>query len=381
MTQQRTDHESDAPAVMARAVELGASVRRRTAPNPWVGCVLVRDGVVVGAGATEPPGGRHAEVLALSEAGDRARGATAYVTLEPCAHHGRTPPCVDALLAAGVARVEAALTDPDPRVGGAGFARLREGGVDVAIVDDANAASSLAPYLHHRRTGRAWCVLKTASSLDGRVAAADGSSRWITGPAARTDAHELRADSQAIVVGSGTALLDQPALSVRDVDVPPTVPPLRVVLDAHGRVPPEGPLFDTSIAATMVVTTAVAPAAVTDAWRSAGAKVEFVEPGRRGVGVDLAATLGLLGREGVLQAMFEGGPSVHGALLADGLVDEIVVYVAGVALGPGARAAFDWTGPPSLDAAPRFSLRSARALGDDVRLDLVPAVPARRGDG
>jgi len=359
-------------APMTRAVTLGAAVRRRTAPNPWVGCVIVRDGVVVGEGASEPAGGRHAEVMALAEAGERARGATAVVTLEPCSHHGRTSPCADALLDAGVARVELALTDPDPRVSGAGIARLRNGGVDVTLLDDEDAAASLAPYLHHRRTGRASCVLKTASSLDGRVAAADGTSRWITGPAARADAHELRADSQAVVVGSATALADGPALSVRGVAVAPRVPPLRVVLDARGRVPADGDLFDPSIAPTMVVTTLAAPAPVVDRWRSAGAKVEAVEPGPEGVGVDLLAVLALLGREGVLQAMFEGGPKLHGALLAGGLVDRIVAYVAGVALGAAGRPTFDWAGPTTLDAAPRFRLGSATALGDDVRLDLVP---------
>ncbi|HEU5301453.1 MAG TPA: bifunctional diaminohydroxyphosphoribosylaminopyrimidine deaminase/5-amino-6-(5-phosphoribosylamino)uracil reductase RibD [Acidimicrobiia bacterium] len=357
---------------MARAVALGDAARRRTAPNPWVGCVLVRDGVVVGEGASEPAGGRHAEVLALAEAGSRACGATAFVTLEPCSHHGRTPPCADALLDAGVARVQVALADPDPRVQGEGIARLRAGGVDVAVHDDAAAARSLAPYLHHRRTGRAWCVAKTASSLDGRVTAADGTSRWITGPAARADAHELRADSQAVVIGSATALADRPTLDVRDVTVTPRVPPLRVVLDGRGRVPAGGDLFDTSIAPTMVLTTDAAPIETVDQWRCAGAEVETIGAGPRGVGVDLEAALALLGREGVLQAMFEGGPTVHGGLLAAGLVDRIVAYVAGVALGPRGRPSLEWDGPPTLAAAPRFGLRSATALGDDVRLDLVP---------
>ncbi|MFO7589980.1 MAG: bifunctional diaminohydroxyphosphoribosylaminopyrimidine deaminase/5-amino-6-(5-phosphoribosylamino)uracil reductase RibD [Acidimicrobiia bacterium] len=359
--------------LMARAVALGDAVRRRTPPNPWVGCVLVRDGVVVGEGATEPPGGRHAEVVALDDAGMRARGATAFVTLEPCSHHGRTPPCVDALLSAGVGEVVVAQTDPDPQVDGAGIARLRAGGATVRTVDDAAAEASLAPYLHHRRTGRAWCVLKTASSLDGRVAAPDGTSRWITGPAARADAHELRADSHAVVIGSSTALVDRPALSVRDVTVAPRVAPLRVVLDSRGRVPADGDLFDPLLGTTMVLTTAEAPADAIDRWRGAGAKVETVDPGPQGIGVDLAAALALLGREGVLQAMFEGGPTVHGGLLAAGLVDRVVAYVAGVALGPGGRPSLEWDGPPTLAAAPRFGLRSATALGDDVRLDLVPA--------
>src|SRR5262245_62176048 len=173
---------------MTRARELGTSVRRRTAPNPWVGCVLVRDGEIVGEGATEPPGGRHAERQALDVAGARAVGATAYVTLEPCSHQGRTGPCADALGDAGVPRGGVANTDPDPRVTGEGIERLRAAGIAVEVGLDAAAVNAdLAPYLHQRRTGRAFCLVKTALSLDGRVAAADGTSRWITGEAARTD--------------------------------------------------------------------------------------------------------------------------------------------------------------------------------------------------
>ena len=223
---------------MAQALAVSAVARRRSAPNPWVGCVLVRDGEVVGEGATQPPGGAHAETGALAQAGDRARGATAYVTLEPCSHHGRTPPCADALIAAGVCRVVAALVDPDPSVAGAGFARLRAAGVDVVTgVGAAEVARDLAPYLRHRRTGRPLVVAKIATSLDGRVAAADGSSQWLTSGAALADAHELRADSQAVVVGAGTAIADQPTLTARGVAVAPEHPPLRVVLDAQGAFP------------------------------------------------------------------------------------------------------------------------------------------------
>jgi diaminohydroxyphosphoribosylaminopyrimidine deaminase / 5-amino-6-(5-phosphoribosylamino)uracil reductase len=353
---------------MVRAATLGLAVRRRTPPNPWVGCVLVRDGAVVGEGATEPPGGRHAEVQAIAAAGARARGATAYVTLEPCAHHGRTGPCADALRDAGVARVVVALEDPDADVAGRGVARLREAGIQVDVGPGADlVADQLAPYLHHRRTGRALCLLKTAISLDGRVTAADGSSRWITGAAARADAHELRADSQAIVIGSGTALADEPALTARLASGAPPQPPRRVLLDARGRVPAVGPLFDTDLAPTLVFTTEAAPPAAVDAWRAAGAKVEVVAAGRPGV--DLQAALTWLGGDGVLQAMVEGGPTVHGSLVRAGLADRVVAYVAGAVLGPAGRAAFDATLPPSLDAAPRLQLLAARAVGDDVRLD------------
>jgi diaminohydroxyphosphoribosylaminopyrimidine deaminase/5-amino-6-(5-phosphoribosylamino)uracil reductase len=358
---------------MARAGALGLSVRRATAPNPWVGCVLTRDGVVVGEGATEPPGGAHAEVRALAAAGVRARGATAYVTLEPCSHHGRTPPCVDALVAAGVARVVVGVEDPDPRVAGSGIARLRAAGIQVDLGSGTDlVGEQLAPYLHHRRTGRAYCLVKTATSLDGRVSAPDGSSRWITGTAARADAHRLRADSQAIVVGSGTALADRPTLTARPTDGHPVLsPPRRVLLDGRGRVPASGPLFDPALAPTLVLTTAAAPGERVDEWRGAGAKVEMLGSDSAG-SVDLAAVLAFLGGEGVLQAMVEGGPTVHGALLAAGLVDRVVAYVAGAVLGPAGRPAFDARFGPGIDDALRLRLLDACPLGDDVRLEYAP---------
>jgi diaminohydroxyphosphoribosylaminopyrimidine deaminase/5-amino-6-(5-phosphoribosylamino)uracil reductase len=355
--------------LMTRALVLGAAVRRRTAPNPWVGCVVAHDGEVVGEGATEPPGGRHAEVVALDAAGERARGATAYVTLEPCAHHGRTPPCADALLAAGVARVVVAVEDPDPLVAGAGIERLKDGGV---TVDEGVAAHSatrdLLPYLVHRRDGRAATVVKLAASLDGRTAAADGSSQWLTGPEARADVHRLRADSQAVVVGSGTALADRPRLTVRDADPPPERPPLRVLLDARGRVPADGPLFDVALAPTLVITTAAAPDDVVAAWLGAGAKVHSVAPGAGGRGVDLGAALTYLGGLGVLQALVEAGPTLAAGLLSQALVDRLVVYVAPAVLGTDGRPGFDVPGPTTQADAARWRLVDVARVGDDVRL-------------
>jgi diaminohydroxyphosphoribosylaminopyrimidine deaminase/5-amino-6-(5-phosphoribosylamino)uracil reductase len=353
--------------VMTRALELAGDVRRRTAPNPWVGCVVVRDGAVIGEGATQPPGGRHAEADALQAAGSRARGATAYVTLEPCAHHGRTAPCAEALVDAGIARVVVAIEDPDPQVAGLGVARLRAAGIDVEVgVGARRAAMLLAPYLHHRRTGRPFVVAKLASSLDGRVAAADGTSQWITSAEARADAHELRADSQAVVVGSGTALADRPALTVRGVAVIPPVPPLRVLLDARGRVPAEGPLFDVQHAPTMVVTTDAAPPKVVDAWSAAGAKVALVAPGGRG-GVSLDETFALLGREGVLQALVDGGANLVGAILAGGEAQRLVTYTAPLLLGARGLPAYPERGPDTLGAAARYQLVDLRSLGSDVR--------------
>jgi diaminohydroxyphosphoribosylaminopyrimidine deaminase/5-amino-6-(5-phosphoribosylamino)uracil reductase len=355
--------------VMARAVALGEHGRRSAPPNPWVGCVVLDEhGATAGEGWHLGPGTPHAEADALTAAGERARRGTAYVTLEPCAHHGRTPPCADALITAGVRRVVVALEDPDRRVAGRGLARLRAAGVDVELGPGAaTTRRSLAPYLHHRDTGRAWCLVKTATTLDGRVAAADGSSRWITGPAARADAHRIRAESQAVVVGAGTALADRPSLTARDVDPPADRQPLRVLLDGRGRVPATGPLFDPALAPTLVITTEAAPAGTVDAWRAAGAKVETVAatPG----GVDLRSSLDLLGRLDVLQAMVEGGPTVHGALLAGGLADRVVAYVAPKVLGPRGVPAFPRPDPGSLDDAAAWQLLSATTLGDDVRLE------------
>ncbi|HVM39257.1 MAG TPA: bifunctional diaminohydroxyphosphoribosylaminopyrimidine deaminase/5-amino-6-(5-phosphoribosylamino)uracil reductase RibD, partial [Acidimicrobiia bacterium] len=238
----------DDAAAMRQAVIEGERGRLGAPPNPWVGAVVVSEGEIVGVGHHARPGSAHGEAAAVSAAGERARGATVYVTLEPCNHHGRTGPCTEALISAGVARVVVGVEDPDALVAGTGIARLREAGIDVAVgVEAATVERSLRPYLHQRSTGRAFCVVKTAVSIDGRTAAADGTSKWITGEAARDDAHALRAASQAIVVGSGTALADAPELTVRRVAAPP-VPPLRVVLDGRGRVPARGPLFDTASA-------------------------------------------------------------------------------------------------------------------------------------
>jgi diaminohydroxyphosphoribosylaminopyrimidine deaminase/5-amino-6-(5-phosphoribosylamino)uracil reductase len=364
---------------MARAVALAHDARRHTAPWPAVGCVIERDGDILGEGATGPfPTGPHAEVAALCAAGDRARGATAYCTLEPCDHHGNTPPCTAALVDAGVRRVVVAVADPDSRVAGRGFARLRDAGVDVVTgVGAAEAERDLAAYLHHRRTGRAFVVAKVALSLDGRVAAADGTSQWLTSPESRADAHELRADSHAVVIGSGTALADAPALTVRGVAVPPARPPLRVLLDARGRVSPTGPLFDAALAPTLVVTTdAAAPGAV-DAWRAAGAKVEVVGTGASGTGVDLDAVFALLGREGVLQAMIEGGGALLGAVVGGGHAQQLVAYVAPTLLGTGGVPAFAFAGAPTLAAVSRWRLLDVAQFGDDVRLRLEPSTGER----
>lgn len=320
---------------MARAIELAAEVRGRTSPNPPVGCVVASGGQSY-EGATAPPGGPHAEAAALAAAGAEARGATLFVTLEPCAHHGRTPPCADAIVAAGVERVVVAIEDPDPAVSGRGLARLRQAGVAVELGLAAEAVSEqLAAYRKHRRSGRPWVVLKLAATLDGRIAAPDGSSRWITGSEARADAHRLRAQSDAVLVGAGTVRTDDPELTVRLEGRPPEHPqPLRVVL---GRIPSGS---------------RVSPA------------LEFEGDPRK--------LLEELGRQGVVQLLVEGGASVAHTFHSAGLVDRYVVYLAPALLGgDDGRPLFAGPGAPSMPDVWRGRFVSVERLGPDLRLELA----------
>ncbi|HYP22907.1 MAG TPA: bifunctional diaminohydroxyphosphoribosylaminopyrimidine deaminase/5-amino-6-(5-phosphoribosylamino)uracil reductase RibD, partial [Actinomycetota bacterium] len=296
---------------MARALEL-ASTPAFASPNPRVGAVVVRDGAVLGEGAHEGPGTPHAEALALS--GIDARGATVYVSLEPCNHHGRMPPCAPALAEAGVARVVAAMEDPDPRVAGSGFEVLRAAGIDVEVGLLRDRAERLnRAYLHHRRTGRAFVSLKLALTLDGRMTAADGSSQWITGPEARRIVHARRVECDAVMVGAGTVLADDPQLTARDVPAPRQ--PLRVIVDAAGRVPASAAaLGDGSV----VATTAAAPHETQIAWKETGAEV-LVLPEESG-GVDLGALLDALGSRNVVEVLCEGGPRLASSLVRDDLV-------------------------------------------------------------
>ena len=321
---------------MAEAIALGEGVRATTSPNPWVGAVVVPAGDdPVSLGATAPPGGPHAEAVALELAGSSARGATVYVTLEPCSHHGRTPPCADALIAAGVQRVVVALQDPDRQVSGSGLARLRQAGVEVELgVGAKEAARNLAPYLKHRRQGRPWVVVKLAATLDGRTAAPDGSSKWITGPLARADVQRLRAESDAIAVGAGTVRADDPALTVRDGPV--REQPLRVVF---GRAP-EG---------------------------------SRVLPALEHTG-DPERLLDDLGRRGVLQLLVEGGAGVAGDLARRGLVDQYVFYYAPAVMGgDDGRPMFSGPGVSTMEALRRGRITAVRQLGADVRIDLLAA--------
>jgi len=300
--------------LMLRAVANAAEVRGTTAPNPWVGAVLVTSAGAIHDGATQPPGGPHAERVALAaavDAGDDPSGSTLYTTLEPCSHTGRTGPCADALVDAEVARVVVGIVDPDEQVSGAGVERLRAAGVEVEVgVASAVIEDQLRPYLHHRETGRPWVVLKLAASLDGRTAAPDGSSQWITGEAARVDAHRLRARCDAILVGAGTVRADDPALTVRHVE---GADPRRIVLGA-----------------------APAGAAIHPCWE---------------VGGELSEVLDDLGSRGVVDLMVEGGATVAAAFHQAGLVGEYVMYLAPALFGGD-------------DGAPLFRGAGAATIGD-----------------
>jgi diaminohydroxyphosphoribosylaminopyrimidine deaminase/5-amino-6-(5-phosphoribosylamino)uracil reductase len=260
---------------MSQAIKLGDKSRIISPPNPWVGCVIVKEGEIIGRGSTETYGGSHAEIKALKEAGENARGSTVYVTLEPCPNHGKTPPCTDALIQAKVKKVVIALIDPDPKVLGRGIQKLREANIDVEVgLLEEKAKKSLLPYLHHRETGMPFCILKAAISIDGKIAAKDGTSLWITGEKARKDVHQIRAESQAVLVGTNTILEDSPSLTVRYVQPSGFRPPLRVLLDISGKIKAQGPLFDMNLAPTLIVTSEKCPESIIEEWKSFGCEVK-----------------------------------------------------------------------------------------------------------
>lgn len=322
----------DDTAFMARALALAARGVGLTSPNPAVGAVLVREGRVVGEGAHLMAGGPHAEVAALAEAGEAARGATCYVTLEPCCYHGRTPPCVEALAAAGVARVVAACRDPNPRVNGRGLEALRAAGIEVTLgVAEAEARALNRAFFTFVTTGRPHVTLKTAMTLDGKIAAWDGTSRWITGEAARGEAHRLRFQADAILVGIGTVLKDDPALTVRLADAP-AKEPFRVVADSRLRVPSTARLLTAGEPSrTIVAGAAPLPGRRAALLRARG--VRLLELPREGRRVSLRALLAALGALDVVSVLAEGGGELAAALLDAGLVDRVAFFVAPRLLG------------------------------------------------
>jgi diaminohydroxyphosphoribosylaminopyrimidine deaminase/5-amino-6-(5-phosphoribosylamino)uracil reductase len=338
-----TDPEALA-AAMRRAIAVAERVRGRTSPNPPVGCVvLAADGTVVGTGATQPPGGPHAEVVALRQAGDRAAGGTVLVTLEPCAHHGRTPPCTDALVEAGISAVHYAVADPDPRASG-GAAVLTAKGLDVhsGLLGEEVARGPLRAWLHFTRTRTPHVTWKFAATLDGRVAAADGTSRWISSPQARAEVHGIRAAADAAMVGTGTALADDPALTVRDTDGVATAhQPLRVVVGQR-ELPPHAKLRDESQAPTL-----------------------------RLASHDPHEVLAALADRGVVDVLLEGGPTLAAAFLAAGCVHRVLIYLAPVLLGDGPAAVHAF-GVSTIADALRLEIEDVTRIGPDVRISAVP---------
>lgn len=350
---------------MAHALALGRRTRGQCWPNPAVGCVIVRDGRIVGRGWTQPGGRPHAETEALAQAGDAARGATAYVTLEPCSHHGQTPPCADALIEAGIARVVAAIGDRDPRVSGAGLARLRDAGIAVETdVLAEQARDDLAGFFLRVDQGRPWLTLKLAMSLDGRIATATGESRWITGPDARRAVHALRASHDAVMVGAGTARADDPALTVRGFG--DRRQPVRVAVSRHLDLPLMGQLARTARDNPVWVCHGPDVAApLREAWTGLGAQLLpcAVTAGR----VDPLAVLQAMGAQGLTRVFCEGGGQLAAALLAADLVDELQVFGAGLALGAEGQPSLGALGIARLAEAPRFALRALEVIGGDTR--------------
>jgi diaminohydroxyphosphoribosylaminopyrimidine deaminase/5-amino-6-(5-phosphoribosylamino)uracil reductase len=350
---------------MAHAIRLAERGLYTTDPNPRVGCVIAKDGRMVGAGWHRKAGGPHAEVEALRAAGGEARGATAYVSLEPCCHYGKTPPCTEALLDAGIRRVVAAMRDPNPQVAGKGLSRLAEAGLETACGLLENSAAALNPgFCKRMKTGRPWVRSKLAMSLDGRTAMASGESRWITGEDARRDVHRLRARSSAILTGIETVIRDDPALTAR-LDFPEDVlQPVRVILDSRLRIPPAARVCSGPGHALVLTTLG------DTGWiraRPGAPEVETLPAGADGR-LDLAAVFARLGQRGFNEIMVEAGPVLNGALLRANLVDEWIVYLAPVVMGDQARGLFHL--PDLQRMADRFemSLADVRQVGRDVRL-------------
>lgn len=364
---------------------LAEAPKGNVSPNPHVGAVIVDDaGEVLGRGFHPEPGREHAEIAALRKAGERARGATLYVTLEPCNHHGRTPPCTDAILAAGLARVVVGVRDPNPHVAGRGNDKLRAHGVAISEGVEAEASARvIAAWAKHVRTRRPFVRLKMAASFDGRIAAAPqgaalGVSRWITGPESRRAVHAMRAAADAIAVGIGTALADDPALTPRDVPPIEGRPfPKRIVLDSRARLPEHSALVRTAHETpTWIVVGDDAPGDALDSLAAHGVRVIRVP--RNDGGVDLQAALDALGAADVVDLMVEGGARLAGALVAADLVDELHWFVAPIALGERAAASLVGLAPASPGAAPRFAFDRVERVGDDVHLVLSRSAPNAR---
>jgi len=365
---------------MQRALSLAMRGLETTDPNPRVGCVVAQHGRIIAEGWHEHAGGPHAEVAALRAAGAQAAGAAVYVTLEPCNHHGRTPPCVEALRASRVARVVYATDDPNPQVSGGGAAALRAAGIVVEAGLMAEEAAELnAGFMKRMREGRPLLRVKLAMSLDGRTALASGESRWITGEAARHDVHCWRARSSAVLTGIGTVLADDPQLDVRLADQPGAAPrrqPLRIVLDTQLRTPPQARLLEGGGEVLILTALTAAEDPRVAALTSRGARVESL-PGAAGR-LALPAVLDRLGELELNEVLVEAGATLAGELLRASLADELLLYVGPRLLGPAARALVTLPEPRRLNEAPTFTLIDTQQLGEDLRLRLRPRTAAPR---
>jgi diaminohydroxyphosphoribosylaminopyrimidine deaminase/5-amino-6-(5-phosphoribosylamino)uracil reductase len=352
--------------MMRAALALARRSLGRTWPNPAVGCVIVKDGVVVGRGRTQDGGRPHAEVDALNQAGGAARGATAYVTLEPCSHFGKSPPCADALIKAGVAKVVSAMEDPNPQVNGQGHARLRAAGIQVEVGAGAKEAAEInAGFLLQLREGRPMFHLKMASSLDGRIATASGESKWITGAPSRADGQRLRSTHDAILVGAKTVAADDPELTCRLPGLD-GYSPVRIVLDSKARMSPGSKLALTANRTPVwLVCTRDAPAKAREALQAKGVQVIEVASNAQGR-VDIAVASRALGERRLTRVLIEGGGEIAAAFLEANLVDRLTSYQAGLLMGADSRSAVAPLGLKKLGFAPRFTLVSSRPLGGDL---------------
>lgn len=358
------------------ALALAARGLGNTWPNPAVGCVIVRDGAVVGRGWTAPGGRPHAETEALKRAGPLARGATAYVTLEPCCHWGRTPPCADALVAAGVARVVVAMRDPDPRVDGAGLERLRAAGIAVSVgLLEREARALNAGFLKRLTRNLPLLTLKLATTLDGRIATRSGESQWITGPEARRRAHVLRGTHDAVLVGSGTALADDPELSCRIPGFAP-VPTVRVVADARLRLPPAARMLREGSGPVWVATRPGHPDALLEPLRAAGATIVEIPEAEGRPGLDPAALLRALAARGLTRVLAEGGAALGAGLLRAGLVDRLAWFHAPGIIGADGRAAVDALPLEVLSAMPRYRRTALAMPGADLLSEYASEIGA-----
>lgn len=347
---------------MAHALALAARGIFTTTPNPRVGCVIVANGTILGEGWHVKAGEPHAEVFALRAAGDKARGATAYVTLEPCSHFGRTPPCADALVAAGVSRVVVAMQDPDPRVSGKGIARLRAGGIDVLVsILEAEARALNEGFLSRVERGRPWLRIKSAASLDGRTALANGVSQWITGEAARQDGHRWRAQSCGILTGVNTVLADNPKLNVRGIDT--ARQPRKIVVDTHLRTPLDAKVLD---GGDTILATTIEELSRHRPYLDSGAEI-LVLPTNEGR-VHLPQMMMELGKRGFNEVLTEAGARLNGALIATGCADALLLYLAPSLLGGDARGMFKLPEISSLDDRVKLVVDEIKPLANDIRI-------------